>query len=207
MKTLPILLTILPFCVGQLCAESPVISGAFHGTAAPAAGKVSADLFWIADTRKMDAFLANVQHTDLRCASYEGEVLPDTRVAWRDYASEAKALARTGCVSEAAGKLGQMLKLAAVYRSFGGLQNVVQGEEIRHLAGLTASQLGTVVTSRIQSPYLEADAADCLVLLETKAGAEKAQVTPSFWRHLEQGAVETHFRLSGAGKIAFATKQ
>ena len=207
MKTLPILLTILPFCVGQMHAEPLAPSGASYRKSAPDAGKVSAALFWVADSRKMDAFLANVQLTNLRAASYDGEVLPDTRVAWRDYAMEAKALARKGCVSEAAGRLAQMLKLAAVYRSFGGLQNVVQGEEIRQLAGLTAAELGTTVTSRILSPYLEADAADCLVLLEAQAGAEKAQVTPSFWRHLEQVAVDTHYRLSGGAKVAFATKQ
>ena len=207
MKTLPILLTILPFCVGQLRAETPVPSGAFQGKAAPAAGKISTDLFWIADTRKMDAFLAKVELTDLRAASYTGEVLPDTRVAWRDYASEARTLARKGCATEAAGKLAQMVKLAAVYRSFGGLQNVVQGEEIRHLAGVTASALGAQVTSQIQSPYLEADAADCLVLLETQAGAEKAEVTASFWRHLEQNAVDAHYRLSGGAKVALTTKR
>ena len=206
MKTLPILLPVLALCAGHLGAESPAPSGALHREAAPAAGRVSADLFWVADTRKMDAFLANVQLTKLRAGAYAGEVLPDTRVAWHDYASEARTLARQGCEAEAAAKLAQMLKLAAVYRAFGGLQNVVQGEEIRFLAGLTAAELGTAVTARIQSPYLEKDAGDCLVLLETKAGSEKAQVTPFFWRHLEQRAVDTHFRLSAGGSGALAAR-
>jgi hypothetical protein len=207
MKTLPLLLTILPFCLGQLRAETQEPSCALRAEDAPAAGKVSSDLFWIADTRKMDAFLAKVELSDLRAGAYAGEVLPDTRVAWRDYASEARALARKGCLTDAAGKLAQMVKLATVYRSFGGLQNVVQGEEIRHLAAVTASQLGAAVTSQIQSPYLEADAADCLVLLEAQAGAEKGQVTASFWRHLEQNAVDSHFRLSGGAKVALTTKR
>jgi hypothetical protein len=206
MKTLPLLLSVLALFTAQLRAESPAPSGAFHREATPAAGKVSADLFWVADTRKMDVFLANVQLPNLHAGAYAGEVLPDTRVAWRDYASEAKALARKGSPSEAAAKLAQMLKLAAVYRSFGGLQNVVQGEEIRYLAGLTAADLGPTIAARIKSPYLEADAGDCLMLLEAQAGAEKAQVTPFFWRHLEQRAVDTHFRLSTGGNIALAAK-
>ncbi len=167
---------------------------------------VSKSLFWVADTRKMDALLATFQPADLRDGAYAGEVLPDTRAAWRDYAGEATMLAVRGQQAEAAAKLAQMLKLAAVYRAFGGLQNVVQGEEIRHLAGLTAEKLGKAVTALIQSPYLEKDASDCLVSIETQVGDEKNAVTSSFWRHLEMGAVETHYRLSPDSPALAATR-
>jgi len=194
MKSVHFLLSVLAFsATASLHAES---SGAFQGPPAPPAGRVSSYLFWIADTRKMDNFLANFQQDDLRAGAYAGEVLPDTRSAWRDYAREATALARQGRQAESAAKLGQMLKLAAVYRSFGGLQNVVQGEEIRYLAGLTAAKLGRNVTALIQSPYLEKDASDCLVAIEAQVGSEVRQMRPSFWRNLEMIAVQTHYRLS-----------
>src|SRR5260221_4331103 len=163
MKNLCLLLPALALtCAAQLRAEAP----AFQGPVSPAAGKVSQSIFWVADTSKMDAFLANIQLSEVRCGAYAGETLPDTRMAWRDYAQEATILARNGKPAEAAARLGQMLKLAAVYRAFGGLQNVVQGEEIRNLAGLTAEKLGAPVTSLIRSPYLEKDASDCLLAIE-----------------------------------------
>ena len=206
MKALSILLPVLALATSQLRAESPTPSGAFHREASPAASKISSDLFWVADTCKMDAFLAKVQMNNLRAGAYSGEILPDMRAAWGDYASEAKVLATQGQESAAAAKLAQMLKLAAVYRSFGGLQNVVQGEEIRYLAGRTAANLGAAVTALIRSPYLEKDAADCLVLLAEKASDEKSQVTPFFWRQLERRAVDTHYRLSARGSVALASK-
>lgn len=192
MKTLPLLFSALVFlpCALPLRAAS-------QNESAPPAGRTSENLFWIADSRKMDAFLANYRPEDVRVGSYKGEVLPDTRVAWRDYAREANTFAREGRHAEAAGRLAQMLKLAAVYRSFGGLQNVVQGEEIRHLAGLTAERLGKPVTDLLDSPYLEKDASDCLLSIETQVGDEKNEVTASFWHHLEMGAVDSHYRLTG----------
>jgi len=205
MKTL--LLPILAFCGAAaplLAAPTTNTAPATRQNACPAAGKTFKDLFWIADTRKMDAFLANVEMEELQAGSYGGEILPDTRVAWRDYALEARALSREGRNTEAAERLGQMLKLAAVYTSFGGLQNVVQAEEIRFLAGRTATKLGSNVAALIHSPYLEKDAADCLLTLEAKAGAEKNQVTPSFWRALERGVVENHYRLTSCNSVKLA---
>ena len=198
MKTLPLLFSALVFS-GALPLGAASQNAVQDGVTPPA-GKVAENLFWIADSRKMDKFLANYQPEEMRVRSYKGEVLPDTRVAWRDYALEATALARQGRNAEAAGRLAQMLKLAAIYREFGGLQNVVQGEEIRHLAGLTAAKLGRPVITLIQSPYLEKDASDCLLSIEKKVGDEKGQVTPSFWKHLEMGAVDSHYRLTGNGR-------
>ena len=198
MKTLHILLPALALtCAAQLRAEAP----AFQGPVSPAPGKVSQSLFWIADTTKMDAFLANIQMAEVRDGAYAGETLPDTRMAWRDYAQEATILARNGKPADAAERLGQMLKLAAVYRSFGGLQNVVRGEEIRTLAGLTAEKLGTPVTSLIRSPYLEKDASDCLMAIESKIGAEKGRVTPSFWRNFEVAAVNRTLPMASPATI------
>lgn len=195
MKTLPFLLSALVLSSTLPSEAAP--QEALQNEISPPAGKVSQSLFWIADSRKMDVFLASFRPEEVRAGSYRGEVLPDTRVAWRDYAREATALARQGRNAEAASRLAQMLKLAAVYRSFGGLQNVVQGEEIRHLAGVTAQKLGRSVTALIQSPYLEKDASDCLLSIEAQIGDDKGHVTASFWRHLEMGAVDSHYRLTG----------
>jgi hypothetical protein len=203
MKNLCFLIPVLALgCAAQLRAEHP----APEGPVSPARGTVSKNLLWVADTVKMDAFLANVQLPETRDSTFVGEILPDTRAAWRDYAQEAILFARHGKPAEAAARLGQMLKLAAVYRSFGGLQNVVQGEEIRNLAGLTAEKLGAPVTSLIHSPYLEKDASDCLIAIETKVGNTKGRVTASFWRSFEMAAVDTHYRLSG-NSSALAARQ
>ncbi len=193
-------------CVAaQLHAGSVVPSSPANHKPSPATpSKVSTELFWLADTRKTDAFLSNVQWDEIQAGSYAGEVLPDTRVAWRDYAREATALARRGDDEAAAGRLAQMLKLAAVYSSFGGLQNVVQGQEIRYLAGRTATRLGPTVTSLIRSPYLEKDAGDCLIMIEAQAGGEKNQVTASFWHNLEKCAVDSHFRLTSCESSGLA---
>ncbi len=198
MKTFPLLLSALVLSSALSLEAAP--QDAMQNEVSPPAGKIYQSLFWIADSRKMDAFLSNYQPEELHAGSYKGEVLPDTRVAWRDYAREAIKLARQGRNAEAAGRLAQMLKLAAVYRSFGGLQNVVQGEEIRHLAGLTAERLGSPVTALIQSPYLEKDASDCLLSIEAQIGDEKRHITSAFWRHLEKGAVDSHYRLTGNSK-------
>ena len=131
-----------------LPATAPIHNKLVHAPE-PAAGAVAADLFWVADSRKMDAFLAQARLPEGDGAVFFGEVLPDTRTAWRDYAREARTLASQGRVDDAAERLAQMLKLAAVYRAYGGMENVVQGEEIRYLAGRTAEELGSAVTSRI----------------------------------------------------------
>lgn len=195
MKTLPFLFSVLFFSAVLPLGAAP--QDALQNESMPPAGKVYQSLFWIADSRKMDAFLAIYRPEEVRAGSYKMEVLPDTRVAWRDYAREATKLARQGRHAEAAGRLAQMLKLASVYRAFGGLQNVVQGEEIRHLAGVTAEKLGRPVTDLIQSPYLEKDASDCLLSIEAQIGDDRGRVTPSFWHHFEMEAVNSHYRLSG----------
>ncbi len=187
-----------------LRAAPPIHNKLVHAPE-PAAGKVAADLFWVADSRKMDAFLAQVQVPEGDGATFTGQVLPDTRTAWRDYAREARTLASQGRVDGAAERLAQMLKLAAVYRAYGGMENVVQGEEIRHLAGLTAEQLGSAVTSRIQSPYLERDAEECLAVLKSRIGSDLRETTPSFQKNLANRALETHGRLSQAGSVAQRT--
>jgi hypothetical protein len=168
------------------------------------AGRIAADLFWVADSRKMDQFLAKVPVAEWRNGAPTREVLPETTSAWRDYAAEARALARRGRDAEAAGRLAQMVKLAAVYRAHGGLQNMVQAEEIRYLAGRTAAELGSAVTAKIQSPYLEKTAGDCLAILESWAGGERGQVTQTFWQQLQDRAVLTHARLSNVGRARSA---
>jgi len=204
MKTSPLLLSVLAISFALPLRAASGDPAQKHET--PPASKVSETLFWIADSRKMDVFLAHISMDEIRAGAYAEEVLPDTRVAWRDYAREATALTHDGHNAEAAGRLAQMLKLAAVYRAFGGLQNVVQGEEIRHLAGLTAEKLGKPVTDLIQSPYLEKDASDCLLAIEAKVGDEKKQVRPSFWHHFEREAVNSHYRLSGNSSAMTANR-
>jgi hypothetical protein len=83
---------------------------------------------------------------------------------------------------------------------------VAQGEEIRHLAGLTAEKLGKPVTALIKSPYLEKDASDCLLSIEAQIGDEINHVTPSFWHHFEMEAVNSHYRLSGGGNEVATTR-
>lgn len=208
MKPLNLLVPFMTFCAatsfGQPTVETPEIPDALTQPPAPAAGKIAADLFWIADSRKMDEFLAKVELLDKSRTKGITEVLPDTRNAWRDYAAEARALARKSRHAEAAARLGQMLKLAAVYRAFGGLENMVQSEEIRHLAGLTAAELGTSVSGKIRSPYIERDAAQCVAVLENKIGEEMNLISASFRRNLTQRAVETHARLASASNFAIA---
>ena len=204
MKTISLLMPIVMLCGSPLCAQSPEPLKALTQAPAPAVGKVAADLFWVADSRKMDEFLARVQLPDMDGGAGSGEVLPDTRTAWRDYAREARSLAQQGRVSAAAGRLAQMLKLAAVYRAFGGLENTVQSEEIRYLAGLTAEALGSGVTASIQSPYLEKSASQCLALLDSGLSGGMSEITASFWKNLTKRAMETYARLSPAGRVADA---
>ena len=142
MKTLPALAFLAALSSTSLSAAPQTGE---HREPARAAGKVASDLFWVADSRKMDAFLAPVQLPEFPGADTR-EVLPDTRTAWWDYAREAKTFAVRGKYAEARARIGQMLKLAAVYRHFGGLENVVRSEEIRYLAGCVAEESGTVVT-------------------------------------------------------------
>jgi len=168
---------------------------AFHQDPVPTSSKVSQDLFWIADTRKMDQFLAQVDFATIGGDAYGGEVLPDTRVVWREYARRASEFAAKADDAAVNDRIGQMLKLAAVYREFGGLQNVAQGEEIRALAGQTVQALG--YGGLIHSPYLESNVAEVLELIERKAGSGKAEVRPIFWRHMIDTARRSYARLSG----------
>src|ERR1700729_3794054 len=156
LKLLPSLTSLLLLCGAAFGENKP--ETAFHRDPAPPASTVSRDLFWIADTHKMDQFLAQVNLATIRDNAYPGEVLPDTRVAWRDYAREASDFASRGEDTAVIDRIGQMLKLAALYRQFGGLQNVAQGEEIRALAGQTAQALG--YGGLIHSPYLESNVED-----------------------------------------------
>ncbi len=93
-----------------------------------------------------------------------------------------------------------MLKLAGVYRAFGGLENTVQSEEIRYLAGITEENLAS-----IQSPYREKNATQCLALIEIGIGGQIVEITASFRNNLPRRALETHARLSHAGRIVSVT--
>ena len=190
MKTLPALLSLLALSAGQLSAAPPA------GETAPTAAKVASDLFWIADARKMDAFLAPVQLSELPGADSR-TVLPDTRTVWWDYARQAKSLTVQGKYPEARARIGQMLKLSAVYRHFGGLENVVRAEEIRYLAGMVAVESGGAITGRLDSPYLEKNVTDCLANLEAKGGMEKGATSEEFWQHLRARARVNYARLAG----------
>ena len=205
MKTLTLILSIAAICGGPLCGEETEPMKALTQPPSPPPGRIAADLFWVADSRKMDEFLARVELPFVEGGAGSGEVLPDTRTAWRDYAREAQALANKGRVEDAARRLAQMLKLAAVYRTFGGLENTVQSEEIRYLAGITAEKLGSAVTASIQSPYLEKNATQCLALLESGIGEQIVEITASFRNNLARRALETHARLSQAGRIVSVT--
>lgn len=205
MKTLPLLLPLLLLSTAPLRADSPTPSGAMTQAPSAPAGKIAVDLFWVADARKMDEFLATVPLAKWSKGAPTREVLPETTTAWRDYAAHACTLAQQGRDQEAAGRLAQMLKLAEVYRAHGGLQNMVQAEEIRYLAGKTAAALGSTVTAKIQSPYLERNPADCLAINERLAGDEKNEVTPSFWQHLQERTALTHARLSGTTNVEIAS--
>lgn len=193
MKTLPALAIIAALSGTALHAAPPQLE---QRSPARAAGKIASDLFWVADSRKMDEFLAPIQLPDFPGADSR-EVLPDTRTAWWDYAREAKAFAVRGKYAEARERIGQMLKLAAVYRHFGGLENVVRSEEIRYLAGCVAEESGSGIAGRIESPFLEKTAGECLANLEAKAGMDKGATSSDFWEHLRERARFTHARLTG----------
>ncbi len=198
MKTLPAFLALVALSARQLGAAP-----ADGGTRAPAptAVSVAGDLFWVADARKMDAFLAPVRLAELPGADTRA-VLPDTRTAWWDYARQAKSLTVQGKYPEARARISQMLKLAAVYRHFGGLENVVRAEEIRYLAGMVAVESGGAITGRIESPYLEKNVGECLAILEAKGGMEKGATSEEFWQHLRERARVTHARLAGQPRAA-----
>ena len=193
MKTHSAVFTLLALSLSQLNAAP---QGAEQRPPATAAGKTASDLFWIADSRKMDEFLAAVQLPDFPGAN-SGEVLPDTRTAWWEYAREAKSLTVRGKLPEARARISQMLKLAAVYRHFGGLENVVRAEEIRYLAGMVAVESGTAIAGRLDSPYLEKNATECLAILEAKGGPGRGASSDEFWQHLCERACITHARLTG----------
>ncbi len=199
MKSLPLLLSIL-----ILGAQALAATPSQNRVSSAAASRIAADLFWVADARKMDEFLAKVPVAEWRNGAPTREVLPETTTAWRDYAEQAYALARRGRNAEAAGRLAQMVKLAAVYRAHGGLQNIVQAEEIRFLAGQMAAELGIAVTAKIQSPYLERTPAECLAILESWAGGDQFRVEPAFWQSVRERAVLSHARLSRTGRVKLA---
>jgi hypothetical protein len=201
MKRFTVLLPLVALCGSHLLAGEPA---AMLREPCQVACKLSSDLFWIADTGKMDTLLANIDFGGVRTGAYRGEVLPDTRVVWRDYAREARSLSGLGRESEAAARIAQMLKLAAVYRSFGGLQNVVQGEEIRYLAGQIAAEIGCT-EGVIQSPYLEKTSAQSVAFMEQQIGAEKSGITTSFWTQLKKRSQVAHARLSGNRPTLAAT--
>ena len=200
MKTLPALAFVAALSATQLHA-APVQGQ--QREPARTAGKVASDLFWVADSRKMDEFLAPVQLPEFPGADSR-EVLPDTRTAWWDYAREAKGFAVRGKYPEARARISQMLKLAAVYRHFGGLENVVRAEEIRYLAGCLAEESGGAIAGRIESPFLEKNVTDCLANLEAKGGMDKGATSAEFWQHLRDRARVTHARLTGQTGAALA---
>lgn len=169
--------------------------GTYRRNPSPPSSGASQTLLWIADARKMDQFLAGVDLENIRYDTYPGEVLPDTRHAWRDYARQAMISATRGDDTAVNDRIGQMLKLAALYRQFGGLQNVVQGEEIRSLAAQTVQSLG--YGGLIRSPYLESNATECIATIERQTGVENTEVRPICWHHLLQTARQSFARLSG----------
>ena len=161
---------------------------------APAPSTASQDLSWIADTRKMDDFLAKIDLAQVRAGAYKAEMLPDTRSVWRDYAREARYFASRSEAPAARNRIGQMLKLAAVYRTFGGLQNVVQGEEIRALAGQTAEQINV---GGIDSPYLEDTLEECLAQVIQQIGADRGSARSFFLEHLMDSVRDSYSLLAG----------
>jgi hypothetical protein len=201
MKSPLLILPILTLCIGSLYADPIPAPVSLSRPPAPQAGKVAADLFWVADSRKMDEFLASIELPTTDTLPGSGEVLPDTRTAWREYATQARRLAKQGRTTEAAERLAQMLKLAAVYRAFSGLENIVQSEEIRYLTAVVSDELGSAITAQIHSPYLEKTAAQCIASLESRIGAESSQMSASFRKNLAQRAIETHARLSQANNL------
>jgi len=171
---------------------------------APAPATASQDLFWIADTRKMDDFLAKIDLAQVRAGAYKAETLPDTRSVWRDYAREAMFFASHADAPAARNRIGQMLKLAAVYRTFGGLQNVVQGEEIRALAGQTADRINV---GGIDSPYLEDTLDDCLAQVTRQIGADRGSARAFFMEHLMDSVRDSYSLLAGqSGTVTTAAE-
>ncbi len=201
MKSPLLILPILTLCISSLYADPIPNPISLSRPPAPQAGKVAADLFWVADSIKMDEFLATIELPTTDALPGSGEVLPDTRTAWREYANQARRLAKQGRTTEAAERLAQMLKLAAVYRAFSGLENIVQSEEIRYLTAVVSDEVGSAITTQIHSPYLEKTAAQCLASLESRIGAGSSQMSASFRRNLAQRAIETHARLSQANLL------
>jgi hypothetical protein len=174
--------------------------GTYHREPAPVISSVSHSLIWIGDARKMDGFLAQLDPKET--ASHGYEVLPDTRGVWREYARQAWAFAQRGDDDGVADRISQMLKLAALYREFGGLQNVVQAEEIRYLAGRTVQELG--YGGRIKSRYLEMNSQECMATIQRLAGSERWEVTPEFWQHLLAVSRQSYLRLSGEPRRAMS---
>lgn len=172
---------------------------------APAPSVASQDLFWIADTKKMDAFLAQTDLAKVRAGAYKAETLPDTRSVWRDYAREAKFYAAQADAKSARNRIGQMLKLAAVYRAFGGLQNVVQGEEIRSLAGQTAEQINV---GDLDTTYLESTVEECIAQVLEQIGADRGAARSFFFDNLIASVRESYSQLAAqTGSVTSAAPQ
>jgi len=189
-----------PFVLGSLFLFNALFHAhaeplpVLHRDPSPPAGRVSQDLFWIADTVKMDRFLDQVDMKELRRGASGGEILPDTRAAWHGYARQARMFAEAGKDDAAIDRLCQMVKLAAVYRQFGGFQNVAQGEEIRCLAGHVAEELN--FGGRLPPMYLECCVQDCVHALETNTGLDVAKVPSEFWQHFVEYAAQNWARLT-----------
>ena len=193
MKTKSLFALLFLSC-GAVFGGNSVPKGA-SSESTPVDTTLSHQLLWIADTHKMDLFLADLEIATVQYDLSIGKMLTDTRVVWREYARQAWECAAKGDDAAVVERIGQMLKLAEMYRQVGGLQNVSQGEEIRALAGLVVQKLG--YSGRIISPYLESNAEDCVALIEKQAGSEQRDARPVYWRHLLSTARQSFARLSG----------
>ena len=102
MRNLASLSILLLSSFASFAAESttgPI--GAFHQAPAPLSSNVAKSLVWIADARKMDEFLAQTDPACKREGAHGYEVLPDTRVVWREYARQAWAYAERAAMTKA----------------------------------------------------------------------------------------------------------
>jgi hypothetical protein len=143
----------------------------------------------------MDRYLAQLDFDPMGEDAYAGEVLPDTRLAWREYARQARKFAEKADDTRVNERIGQMLKLAEVYRKFGGLQNIALAEEIRAAAAQTVQATG--YGGRIRSTYLEANVAEVIAAIERNVAGERNEVRPIFLQHLLETARRSYARLTG----------
>ena len=200
MKTIPTLAILILSCGAAFGEHAVVVPTALKKDPAPPSSTIAQDFVWIADTYKMDRLLSGI---DPMTVAHDSRQLPDTRVVWRDYARQAWDCASRGDDAGVVDRIDQMLKLAAVYREVGGLQNVGQAEEIRSLAGQMVQQLG--YGGQINSPYLESNVEECLSTIERQASSEKREVRPIFWQHLIETASRSYAHLTGQPVHALAS--